>query len=137
MSTKVVGHSCVVRRKPSYEQGRALEILGHAIEYLLDSYVLTQSSDRNPGDHEAAQILMGLSRAIFLECPQIIPLTTRLRRLLHTLFRFSGKNETSKHASPSPEPEQSRTMTQSCATGPSLGNRASARFPFSDRPERK
>ncbi len=60
----------VVIRRPSREQGKALEILGHAIEYLMDSYVLMASKDGVRGDAEAAQILMRLNRAVFEECPE-------------------------------------------------------------------
>jgi hypothetical protein len=72
----------VVRRRPTPQQGKALEVLGHAIEYLMDSYVLTHAADTNNGDHEAAQILMGLSRMVFEECAEIVPLSHRVRLAL-------------------------------------------------------
>jgi hypothetical protein len=72
----------IVRRRPTPQQGKALEILGHAIEYLMDSYVLTYAADANNGDHEAAQILMGLSRMVFEECAEIVPLWQRVRLAL-------------------------------------------------------
>lgn len=57
-------------------QGRGLEITGHAIEYLIDSYVTRSGGDR--ADREAAQILMSLNIAIYQECPEIIPLTRKV-----------------------------------------------------------
>jgi hypothetical protein len=54
-------------------QGRALQMLGHAAEYLLDlrMFAVRESSERD--DLEAIQILMRLSRAVFAECPEMLP----------------------------------------------------------------
>lgn len=71
-----------IRRRPSPEQGRALEILGHAIEYLMDSYVLMASKDGGVGDAEAAQLLMRLSLEVFEECPLAISFWEGLRKWL-------------------------------------------------------
>lgn len=62
-----------IYRQPSPKQGRALEVLGHAIEYLMDSYVLTASEDGGSADTEAAQRLMQLNREVFMECAEIVP----------------------------------------------------------------
>ncbi len=67
----------VVTRRPSREQGRALEILGHAIEYLMDSYVLMASKDGGRADAEAALMLMRLNREVFAECPEVISVKQR------------------------------------------------------------
>jgi hypothetical protein len=71
--------SAAVRRRPSASQGHALEVLGHAIEYLIDSYVATASTTASMADTEATQILMRLSREIFTECPEIIPFRQQMR----------------------------------------------------------
>lgn len=66
-----------VRRRPGKVQGRALEILAHALEYLVDT-----STERSPADQEAVQILAARSRAVFAECPEIRPLFRRITSLL-------------------------------------------------------
>jgi hypothetical protein len=66
-----------VRRRGSAAQGQALETLGHAIEYLIDSQ-LWRGRDYDPkNDREAIQILMRLSREVFGECPEVISLRRR------------------------------------------------------------
>jgi hypothetical protein len=69
-----------IRRRPTETQGRGLEILGHAIEYLIDSYVIHRSANGGRDDMEAAQILMRANMAIFEECEEIVPLMQRLWR---------------------------------------------------------
>jgi len=68
------------RRRISPESGRALEILGHAIEYLTDEYIQSekQVSAHDP-DVEAVQLLMALNRKVYYECPESPTLTERLR----------------------------------------------------------
>lgn len=72
------------RRKISPEAGRALEILGHAIEYLTDEFVHAGGSffTQSP-QAEAVQLLMGLNREIYFECPEVPSFSHRLRSLLH------------------------------------------------------
>ena len=68
-----------VRRRGSAAQGQALETLGHAIEYLIDSQ-LWLGRDYDPkNDQEAIQILMRLSREVFAECPEVISVRRRLK----------------------------------------------------------
>lgn len=67
-----------VRRRGSQEQGRALESLGHAVEYLVDSGLFLRDERNQRDEHEAIQILMRLSRAVFAECPEVVPLRRRL-----------------------------------------------------------
>lgn len=59
------------RRRISFESGHALELLGHAIEYLTDEYV---HDGRDLSSHdpqlEAIQLLMALNRQIYFECPE-------------------------------------------------------------------
>ena len=57
-----------VRRRTSPEQGRALEVLGHAIEYLVDSRL--SETWESPADAQAVQLLMSRSTEIFSACHQ-------------------------------------------------------------------
>ncbi len=72
-----------VRRRIPPVSGRALEVLGHAVEYLADEYVL--ASGALPSIHtrdpqvEAMQLLMQANRAVYFECPVIPPLRVRAR----------------------------------------------------------
>lgn len=72
------------RRHISVQSGRALEILGHAIEYLTDEYVLeaAQISAHDP-QVQAIQILMALNRQIYYACPVEPTLIERLRAFFH------------------------------------------------------
>lgn len=68
-----------VRRRPDPYQGRALEKLGHAIEYLVDSRMSARDSQTTRADAEAVDILMGLSRCVFSECEEIVPASQRFK----------------------------------------------------------
>ena len=71
------------RRRISAETGRALEILGHAIEYLTDEYVHRGGSfSAHNGEVEAVQLLMGINRVIYFDCPEVPTLGDRCRSLL-------------------------------------------------------
>jgi hypothetical protein len=82
------------RRRISPVDGRALEILGHAIEYLADEYALSAAqigmlSSSDPRV-EAIQTLMALNRQVYFACPEIEPLLRRIaRRLVPGSRRFS------------------------------------------------
>jgi hypothetical protein len=69
----------VMRRRPTRTQGQALETLGHAVEYLIDSRLAT-SGPATSGEEAAIQILMHSSRAVFAECDEIVPFQQKLRR---------------------------------------------------------
>ena len=69
-----------VRRRGSSEQGHALETLGHAVEYLVDSRMLCSDPHTAAGEREAIEILMRLNRAVFSECPEIVPFGCRIRQ---------------------------------------------------------
>ena len=75
------GISCkrIVRRRPNQYQGRALEKLGHAVEYLVDSRMVLIDEPSTRADAEALDILMQLSRCVFSECEEIVPMGRRLR----------------------------------------------------------
>jgi hypothetical protein len=72
------------RRRISHEAGRALEILGHAIEYLADEYVYEGSSlSANDPQLKAVQVLMALNRQIYFACPEVPTFGERWRSFLH------------------------------------------------------
>jgi hypothetical protein len=61
------------RRQVSHQSGKALEALGHAIEYLADEYafhggVFAVVSPEDP-QVQAIQILMAANRSVYCECP--------------------------------------------------------------------
>lgn len=71
------------RRRISPKAGHALEILGHAIEYLTDEFVhegvsLSAMNTRI----EAVQLLMALNRQVYFECPEVPSFVERCRALL-------------------------------------------------------
>jgi hypothetical protein len=72
------------RRRITPQSGRALEVLAHAIEYLADESVheCPSISDRT-GRLQAVQLLMDLNRQIYFECPEMLTLGERCRKLLH------------------------------------------------------
>jgi hypothetical protein len=71
------------RRRITPDAGHALEILGHAIEYLADEFV-HQGGEMSAGNSqlEAVQLLMARNREIYYECPAIVTVGDRLRALL-------------------------------------------------------
>jgi hypothetical protein len=75
-----------VRRRLSPERGHALEILGHAIEYLADEYA-ADPKDKGPLGNadpriEAIQVLKALNRAVYFSGTELEPLFRRIRRWL-------------------------------------------------------
>jgi hypothetical protein len=70
----------VVRRRGNAEQGRALEALGHAVEYLVDSRMFLRTQAESDSNRDAVQMLMRLSRTVFLECPEVVPLGRKVAR---------------------------------------------------------
>lgn len=84
-STASTGQS----RRISPEVGRALEMLGHAIEYLADEFALecrnrVQSPYGKDGHVAAIETLMACNRKLYLECPLEPTTAERLRNI----FRF-------------------------------------------------
>ncbi|MFZ1084832.1 MAG: hypothetical protein WAN35_07705 [Terracidiphilus sp.] len=72
------------RRRITPEAGRALEILGHAIEYLTDEFVQDDRAFTVKNEQlQAVQMLMALNRQVYFECPEIPTLAERCRALLH------------------------------------------------------
>lgn len=72
------------RRRISPQAGRALELLGHAIEYLTDEH-LHQGGTFAAGDGQwqAIQLLMALNRRVYFECPVVPTFSDRLLRFLN------------------------------------------------------
>lgn len=73
-----------VRRQLSPEEGRALEILGHAIEYLADEYCADAQPKGRLGNAdpriEAIQTLKALNRAIYYSSAEVEPVFSRMKR---------------------------------------------------------
>jgi hypothetical protein len=60
------------RRRIDPRAGRALEKLGHAIEYLTDEFVHDGASFSAVREQlEAVQLLMALNRQVYFECPEV------------------------------------------------------------------
>lgn len=73
-----------VRRRMSPEAGRALEMLGHAIEYLADEFALEcrargAAEARKHGAVQAIELLMEKNREVYFACPVAPTMLERLR----------------------------------------------------------
>ncbi len=83
-------------RRLSPEVGRAIEMLGHAIEYLADEFALDCLESRaaqRGGVHPrivAIELLMERNREIYLSCPPMPTLTERFRSLIGIRASNSG-----------------------------------------------
>jgi hypothetical protein len=75
-----------VRRRASREQGQALERLGHAVEYLIDSRMFLTGKMNPAAEREAVQLLMRLSRSIFAECVEVVSVWEQVERLCRKSF---------------------------------------------------
>lgn len=78
------GGGPVRRRSISPDSGRALEILGHAIEYLID-----ESAHRGiplragSPEFDAVELLMATNREIYFACPVVPSFSDRFLRWAH------------------------------------------------------
>ena len=74
------------RRQVPPVSGKALEVLGHAIEYLADEYALHGGRlpllDAEDPQLRAIQLLMAASRSVYCACPLAPTLRERVSRLL-------------------------------------------------------
>ncbi len=71
-------------RRISPEAGRALEILGHAIEYLTDEFIYAGGSfSADDPQVKAVELLLSLNREIYFACPEVPSFADRLRALMH------------------------------------------------------
>lgn len=84
-------------RQISFASGRALEILGHAIEYLADEYALSSMQmgrlDSADPRVQAVQLLMAANREVYFSCPEAVLWPQRLRRVLRRLLKGSLKGQ--------------------------------------------
>lgn len=75
------------RRSISPQDGHALEMLGHAIEYLTDEFMHEGGSlcqhDPRLG---AIQLLMARNREIYLACPVVLSFPERLRDFIRPIL---------------------------------------------------
>lgn len=70
------------RRQITPQAGRALEILGHSIDYLTDEFVHEGGLlVAHNGQVEAIQLLMALNRQIYFECPVVPTVVERCQAL--------------------------------------------------------
>ncbi len=76
------------RPRQSPEQGRALEVLGHAVEYLVDSRLFDQW--QSPADAEAVHLLMSCSRAVFAGDGNVKPWHQRVQHGLLKRLHLQG-----------------------------------------------
>ena len=92
-SHKVVPVSGPTRRRSIDQQsGRALVILGHAIEYLADEFVHEGGTfTANRGQVDAIQILMAVNRQIYLACPEAPTFGQWLYSILSSKLKFGAK----------------------------------------------
>lgn len=71
------------RRHITPKAGHALEILGHAIEYLTDEFVHNRvEMSSSSAELEAVQLLMSLNRQVYFECPEVPTRGERFRSVL-------------------------------------------------------
>jgi hypothetical protein len=73
-----------VRRQLSPAEGRAIEILGHAVEYLADEYCADAEPKGRLGNAdpriEAIQMLKALNRSIYFSAAEVKPALARMKR---------------------------------------------------------
>ncbi len=76
-----------VSRRPSREQGRALEQLGHAVEYLIDSRMFLTGIAYTRAEEQALQVLMAASREVFESCPAMVSWSGSVKRWIGREWR--------------------------------------------------
>lgn len=84
LTQAVAGARATRRRHITPEAGHALEILGHAIEYLTDEFVHEGGGSLTGNDNRimAVQLLMALNRQVYFECPEVPSFGERFRSML-------------------------------------------------------
>ena len=76
------------RRRLTPEAGRALEILGHGIDYLVDEFVYEGGNlTTQSGENEAIQLLMAVNRKVYFDCPEGPLFRERIAAFFKHLFR--------------------------------------------------
>ncbi len=82
------------RRSIDQKSGRALVILGHAIEYLAGEFIHEGGTfTANRGQVEAIQILMAVNRQIYLACPEAPTFGQWLSSILSDRLKSGAKAE--------------------------------------------
>ena len=79
MPSRPADRSSIVRRRPTREQGQALEILGHALEYLVDSRMYLSKERKTKADGDAIHLLSSCSREVFATCAEVVPFRQRVK----------------------------------------------------------
>ena len=80
-ASRAIGRRCFRRVSP--QAGKALEILGHAIEYVTDEFVHEGGSLSGHDDKlDAVQLLMAINREIYFECPEVPTFSERFLSFL-------------------------------------------------------
>jgi hypothetical protein len=75
------------RRHIDPRSGRALEVLGHAIEYLTDEFVEEGAPvTANDPRVQAVQLLMAVNRQVYFDCPIVPTFADRCRNFIHSCF---------------------------------------------------
>ena len=74
------------RRRGSLQQGRALETLGHAVEYLVDSRMFLVQAQNFKAEQDALELLKRMSRIVFSECPEVVSVWKRVGKLCRASF---------------------------------------------------
>jgi hypothetical protein len=89
------------------EAGRALEKLGHDIDYLADELV-DKGTLLSPNDDriQAIQILMALNRKVYFECPIIQTVGERFRAFLGRFIRKARGVDRGREAEATEMPRQ-------------------------------
>jgi hypothetical protein len=84
----VTSERAVRSRHITPQAGRAIEILGHAIDYLADELV-DKGTLLSPDDGriQAIQILMALNREVYFECPIIHTVGERIHAFFGRFIR--------------------------------------------------
>lgn len=87
------------RRHITPQAGRALEILGHAIEYLADEFAHEGGPlSARDGRVQAVQLLMALNRQVYFECPEAPTSGERWRSFLRSHLPWLRPRNASKVA---------------------------------------
>jgi hypothetical protein len=82
------GVRTIRRRRISPEAGRALEKLGHAIDYLTDEYVHEGGAfSRHDAKLQAVELLMAINREVYFACPEVPTLGERWRAWMELASR--------------------------------------------------
>jgi hypothetical protein len=77
--------------------GRAIEMLGHAIEYLTDEFILECINTTGPvalATHpqmKAIELLMARNREVYFSCPEVPTYGERLRSWLLSLLNVQRR----------------------------------------------